>query len=213
MPSANASGARCRASSARRRRIGASMRCSTRSSRGRATSTPGRRASGARLERLAGAHPRHAVAITAATEHFTAILAEHMLLRPQVARRRRAAAAHALAVARRRGIRAPRHGLRPVPGAGWQRALAAALVPARQLAFPRRRIAPDGAQPGPRRRAVARSTWRSAARFFCGRDGLLRHTFGPWRGYWSARFHPLRQGGEAGMKWLKGNTGQYASLP
>jgi hypothetical protein len=106
-----------------------------------------------RLERLQGAHPRHAVAITAATEHFTAILAEHLLLRPQVLegaepRLRTLWLWHA-------AEETSRHGLRSVPGARRQRTLAAALVPARQLAFLQRRAAPDRAQPGPRRCAVA----------------------------------------------------------
>jgi uncharacterized protein len=166
-----------------------------------------------RLERLQGAHPRHAVAITAATEHFTAILAEHMLLRPQVLdgaepRLRTLWLWHAAEESEHRATAFDLY--RALGGNERWRRRWFLLVSWHFLADALRQTARNLAHDGALWRA---STWRSAAGFLCGRDGLVRHTFGPWRSYWSARFHPLRQGGEAGMKWLKGNTGQYASLP
>ena len=98
--SASASPPRCRASSARKRRTGASTRCSTRSwsAQGHVnTWEPRARGASTRLE---GLDPRHAVAATAATEHFTAIFAEWMLAHARGARRRRAAPADAVALAR-----------------------------------------------------------------------------------------------------------------
>lgn len=166
-----------------------------------------------RLERLAGAHPRHAVAITAATEHFTAILAEHLLQRPQVLdgaepRLRTLWLWHAAEESEHRATAFDLY--RALGGNERWRRRWFLIVSWHFVADALRQTARNLAQDGALWRV---STWRSAASFFFGRDGLVRHTFGPWRRYLSARFHPLQQGGEAGMQWLKGNTEQYASLP
>jgi len=166
-----------------------------------------------RIERLEGAHPRHVVAITAATEHFTAILAEHLLTHPQVldGAEPRLCTLWLWHAAEESEHRATAFDLYRALGGNerWRRRwflLVSWHFLTDALRQTVRNLDHDGA-------LWRVSTWRSAARFFCGRHGLLRHTFGPWCGYWSGRFHPLRRGGEAGMKWLKGNTGQYASLP
>jgi predicted metal-dependent hydrolase len=71
-----------------------------------------------RMKLLDGLDPRHHLGITAANEHFTAILADWMLANPDLLAWQRGAPAHAVAVAQRRRIRAQEHRVRPVPGLG-----------------------------------------------------------------------------------------------
>jgi predicted metal-dependent hydrolase len=52
-------------------------------------------------------------------------------------------------------------------------------------------------------------TWVSAWRTLFGRDGFVRRGFGPWRAYLRADFHPLQGDGTGGEQWLAAN-GQLA---
>jgi hypothetical protein len=45
-------------------------------------------------------------------------------------------------------------------------------------------------------------TWASAARTLFGREGLVRRGFGPWRQYLRADFHPREADGTSGERWL-----------
>ena len=165
-----------------------------------------------RLRRLQGADPRHAVAITAATEHFTAILAEHLLTHPQwldgaEPRLRTLWLWHA---AEESEHRSTAFDLYRAMGGDERRRRRWFVIVSWHLATDLlrqtvRNLAHDGA-------LWRASSWRSAAAFLFGRGGLVRHTFRPWLAYGSARFHPRQQGGELGAQWLKGNNEQYASL-
>jgi predicted metal-dependent hydrolase len=165
-----------------------------------------------RLARLEGAHPRHAVAITAATEHFTAILAEHLLAHPQVLagaepRLRRLWLWHAAEESEHRSTAFDLY--RALGGnERWRRrwfALVTWHFLGDVLRQTVRNLAHDGALWRP-------STWRSAASFFFGRGGLVRETLGPWAAYWRAGFHPRQQGGALGAQWLMDNSEDYTSL-
>ncbi|MBL8331139.1 MAG: metal-dependent hydrolase [Rubrivivax sp.] len=46
------------------------------------------------------------------------------------------------------------------------------------------------------------STWASAWRHTLGRDGFVRRTFGSWRAYLRADFHPSQGRTEPGRRWL-----------
>ena len=165
-----------------------------------------------RLERLRGADPRHAVAITAATEHFTAILAEHLLGHPEVLagaepRLRTLWLWHASEESEHRSVAFDLY--RALGGDERWRLRWFALVSwhfltdvLRQTA---RNLAHDGALWRP-------STWASAARFLFGHAGLVRRTFGPWRAYRSLHFHPRQQGGSLGERWLRDNSGDYNAV-
>jgi predicted metal-dependent hydrolase len=166
-----------------------------------------------RRERLAGADPRHAVGITAATEHLTAILSEHLLEHAasvlEGAEPRLVAMWlwHASEESEHRSVAFDLY--RAAGGdERWRRRwfrlvswhFACDLL--RQTA---RNLAHDGA-------LWRVSTWRSAVRFCFGRrDGLVR-VFGPWRAYLSPRFHPSSQGGERGAKWLRDNTERFTAV-
>jgi predicted metal-dependent hydrolase len=45
-------------------------------------------------------------------------------------------------------------------------------------------------------------TWASAWRTLLGRDGVVRRTFGPWRRYFAPDFHPAQGNAEPGNRWL-----------
>jgi predicted metal-dependent hydrolase len=78
-----------------------------------------------RLALITSLDPRHGLAITAANEHFTALFAEWMLSHPECLDGTEPPPEDPVAVAQRRGSRTQMHRLRPLPGAGRQRALAA----------------------------------------------------------------------------------------
>ena len=53
------------------------------------------------------------------------------------------------------------------------------------------------------------STWKSAAIFLFGREGLIRKTVAPWREYLHADFHPRQQDSSASQHWLVANDHQF----
>ena len=161
-----------------------------------------------RIERLnTVADPRHAVAATAATEHFTAILAEHLLAHPQALegaepRLRTMWLWHASEEAEHRSVAFDVY--RALGGAElwrrrWMRIVALHFTTdlLRQTA---RNLWHDG-------ELLRWRTWTSAASFFFGTHGLVRHTFRPWRDYFKASFHPMQQGGTLAERWLAENDG------
>jgi len=160
----------------------------------------------ARQQRLAGLDPRHAVAITAATEHFTAIFAEHLLafgetLEGAEPRLRTLWQWHASEESEHRCTVFDLY--RELGGdERWRRrwmrvvTLFFATDLLRQTV---RNLWHDGALLAPR-------TWRSAASFLFGRAGLVRHTWAPWRAYFRPDFHPSKQGGQRGAQWLRDNA-------
>lgn len=165
----------------------------------------------ARLERLkALKDPRHAVAITAATEHFTAIFAQHMLEHPQAVefadeRLRTMWLWHASEESEHRSIAFDVY--RAMGGTEewrrrWMRLVTFHFTTdvLRQTA---RNLWHDG-------QLFRWRTVRSAVGFFFGRHGLVRHTFKPWREYFHADFHPSRQDGSLAREWLRSNEASYS---
>lgn len=163
----------------------------------------------ARLARLAGADPRHALAITAANEHFTALLARYLLEHPQwldgaEPRLRTLWLWHAAEEQEHRctafdlyralggNERWRRHWMRVVTvyllADTWRQTLA--------------NLRADGA-------LVSWRTWRSAARFHFGRHGLLRHTFGAWRAWFRPGFHPSHEDDGLAQRWLRDHADAY----
>jgi predicted metal-dependent hydrolase len=52
-------------------------------------------------------------------------------------------------------------------------------------------------------------TWVSAARFFFGRNGMVRRCFKPWRAYFRRDFHPSQQESGRSAQWLRQHEAQY----
>lgn len=53
------------------------------------------------------------------------------------------------------------------------------------------------------------STWKSAASTLFGRRGLVRQSYRPWRDYLRADFHPSQQDASASERWLRENSDRY----
>ena len=167
-----------------------------------------------RLERLkALKDPRHAVAITAATEHFTAILAQHLLQHPQTLegaepRLQTMWLWHASEESEHRSVAFDVY--RAMGGSEewrrrWFRLVTIHFVTdvLRQTA---RNLWHDG-------ELFRWRTWRSAASFLLGRDGLVRRTFKPWRAYFREDFHPSQQDATPGADWLRDNEAAFSVVP
>ena len=164
-----------------------------------------------RLKRLEGMRldPRHHVAITAATEHFTAIFAEWMLSHPGALegadpRMKSLWLWHSAEESEHRSTAFDVY--RALDGNEkwrlfWFRQVTVqfSLDVMRQTV---RNLWDDGALFSPR-------TWLSAARLMLGRQGLLRHGFKPWRAYFAASFHPSQQDGQRSAAWLADNAESY----
>ena len=162
-----------------------------------------------RLDRVpAGAH----VGLTAATEHFTAIMAEYFLSRPDW-----------FAGTESRLITLWQwHASEELEHCGVAYDLYAAL--GGQLKWRRRffylttvyflvdmlrqtvsNLHHDGS-------LWRRRTWASAWRSLFGRDGLVRALAGPWASYLRADFHPHQLTSGAGPNWLVANARDWRAV-
>ena len=155
-----------------------------------------------RLALLEGLDPRHAVAITAANEHFTAILAEWLLTNPdllgdQDERLKTLWLWHSAEESEHRSTAfdiylalGGDHEWRVT----WMRRITTIFLgdTIRQTIHNLRR---DGT-------LWQWRTWGSAASFLFGKRGLVRELYRPWREYFRADFHPRRQDCSASQRWL-----------
>lgn len=55
-------------------------------------------------------------------------------------------------------------------------------------------------------------TWTSAASYLFGQRGLIRQTFKPWREYLRRDFHPDQQASDLSARWLASNTQAYTAV-
>lgn len=54
--------------------------------------------------------------------------------------------------------------------------------------------------------------WRSAWTYLFGKQGLVRKTYGPWKAYLREDFHPRQQDDQLSRDWLRDNTAQFAEV-
>jgi uncharacterized protein len=54
------------------------------------------------------------------------------------------------------------------------------------------------------------STWKSAAHYLFGKRGLIRQSYGPWREYKRKDFHPEQYGTDLSHRWLVDNANSYS---
>ena len=164
----------------------------------------------ARLKLMEGADPRHALAVTAANEHYTAILAEWMLVNPELfadaePRLRTLWLWHSSEEAEHKSTAFDVY--QALGGShewriAWFRRVTLIFLgdTLRQTLDNLRR---DGA-------LWHWNTWMSAARWLCGRQGLVRATLRPWFAYFRRDFHPRQQESGLARRWLRDNAGAYA---
>lgn len=159
-----------------------------------------------RTKRLEGVDARGWLAVTAATEHFTAILAEYLLENeaPLQGAEPRLATLWRWHSAEESEHRCSAFDLYRLLGGNelWRRRLFYLIT----LHFSTdllRQTLHNLWRDGSWKRW---STWRNGARFLFGRDGLLRAIVPRWREYLKPDFHPSQGNGEPGQRWLQENA-------
>lgn len=155
---------------------------------------------------LEGIDPRNRVAVTAATEHFTAIFAEHLLAHPQIV----AGAEPRLArlwlwhCAEESEHRSTAFDLYVAMGGNheWRcrvfRVVSTHFV-VDALRQTLRNLWHDGAWWRP-------STWAGGWRLLFGRQGLVRLGYPRWREYLREDFHPAQGDDRLARRWLTDNA-------
>lgn len=162
-----------------------------------------------RIDRIRGFDVRHHLAATAALEHFTAILAEHLLAHPDQfgdteLRLQTMWLWHACEESEHRATAFDLY--RALGGDHRWRIRWFRIVTVHFLLDSLRQTLHNLWRDGT---LLRWRTWRSAAHFFLGKGGLVRECFGPWRAYFRRDFHPLQQGSGRAAAWLGRHADQY----
>lgn len=165
-----------------------------------------------RLQRFAGADLRHPLAVTAAHEHFTAVLAEWMLSHPEVLGNTEPRLVtlwlwHSAEEAEHKSTAydiyhalGGNHAWRVT----WFKRITVMFL-LDLLRQTLRNLRDDGSLWRP-------STWASGARLLLGRHGLLRKMWGPWRAYVQHGFHPDQHGSDLSVRWLTEHANDYTPV-
>lgn len=159
-----------------------------------------------RLRRLEGVDPRAWVGLTAATEHFTAIMAEHLLVhREQLAgteaRLQTLWLWHASEETEHRSVAFDLY--RALGGNERWRLRLFYIVSFRFLTDLMLQTLGNLRRDGTLWRP---STWASGWRHLFGPDGVARELRRPWARYRRADFHPGQQDAEPALRWLRANA-------
>ena len=162
-----------------------------------------------RMKLFAGADPRHPLAVTAANEHFTALLAEWLLAHPEVLQgaEPRLVTMWQWHCAEESEHKNTAFDLYQALGGNhewritWFRRITVVFLGdvLRQTVLNLRR---DGS-------LWKWSTWTSAARTLFGKGGLVRETWRPWREYLRPDFHPSQHGTDLSARWLAEHSNAY----
>ena len=162
-----------------------------------------------RIKQLESADPRIAIGATAATEHLTAILAEHLLTDPMSLQgaEPRLATLWLWHASEETEHRATAFDLYRAMGGNeeWRLRLFR-VVTWHFVADALRQTANNLWHDGSFWRA---RTWVEGWRFLFGRQGWLRALAGPWRRYRAADFHPSQQDESHASSWLRDNASQF----
>ncbi len=163
-----------------------------------------------RLQLMEGANVRHWLAITAANEHFTAILADWMLRNADLLGDRdpRLATLWLWHSAEESEHKSTAFDLYRALGGNeewrirWFRRVTLIF-----LGDTLRQTVSNLRQDGS---LWTWGTWKSAASYLFGRRGLVRQTFRPWKAYLRPDFHPAQQDSSASRRWLAEHQHQFA---
>jgi predicted metal-dependent hydrolase len=165
-----------------------------------------------RMKLFAGSDPRHALAVTAANEHFTALLAEWLLAHPETLQgaEPRLATMWQWHCAEESEHKNTAFDIYQALGGNhdwritWFRRITLVFVgdALRQTVLNLRH---DGT-------LWRWSTWRSGLRLVFGRTGLLRSSIKPWLAYFRRDFHPSQQTSERSADWLRDNSALYVRV-
>ena len=155
-----------------------------------------------RRERMQAMGARNWLAVTAATEHFTAILADHLLAHPQLLqgaepRLRDLWLWHCSEESEHRSTAFDLY--RALGGDEAWRLRIFRVVSWHFGADLLRQTLHNLWRDGSWRRT---RTWAQGWRFLFGRQGLVPALWAPWHDYRRADFHPSQADGSAGARWL-----------
>lgn len=163
-----------------------------------------------RLALLAGTDVRHALAITAANEHFTAIFAEWMLRNHDLLdgcepRLKMLWLWHSAEESEHRSTAFDLY--RALGGNDewrikWFRRITYIFL-RDLLSQTIDNLRRDGT-------LWKWDTWRSGIRYLFGKRGLLRNNYKPWREYLKSDFHPNQQDSQLSERWLADNVANYS---
>ncbi|VTU21753.1 putative metal-dependent hydrolase [Variovorax sp. SRS16] len=165
-----------------------------------------------RLQPLADADPRHALAITAATEHFTAMFAGWLLAHPQLldgaeTRLRTMWLWHSAEELEHRSTAFDLY--RAVDGSHEWRVRWFRRITTIFLCDLLRQTASNLRREG---QFWKFSTWRSGMRLLWGREGLLRQSWNGWWCYLRRDFHPSQQDDALSQRWLADNNARFVPV-
>ena len=165
-----------------------------------------------RLQMMDGQNVRHWLGITAANEHFTAILADFMLQNPDLLgdQDERLKTLWLWHSAEESEHKCTAFDLYQALGGNhewrvkWMRRITTIFLmdTLRQTVDNLRR---DGT-------LWRLSTFRSAASYLFGQRGLVRLTWRPWRAYFRRDFHPRQQDSTASQRWLADHSDRYVPV-
>lgn len=165
-----------------------------------------------RMRRLEGLDVRHPLAITAANEHFTAILADWLLEHPDAVASddQRLSTLWLWHSAEESEHKSTAYDLYLATGGShewrirWFRRVTVFFLSdlVRQTV---RNLRDDGS-------LWTLSTWRSAAGFLFGKHGLVRALMRPWREYLRADFHPQDLDSRRSQQWLRDHDAEYRAV-
>ena len=165
-----------------------------------------------RLAFFEGIDPRHALGVTAANEHFTAIMADWMLRNPDMLgstdeRLTTLWLWHSSEESEHKSTAFDIY--QALSGSHewritWFRRITKIFLmdTARQTIKNLRR---DGT-------LWNWSTWKSAASYLFGKRGLIRETYKPWREYLREDFHPGQQDSSRSERWLAEHSEKYVPV-
>jgi predicted metal-dependent hydrolase len=164
------------------------------------------------MQMLAGSNPLHALAITAANEHFTAIFAEWLLRHPDLLApcEQRLQTMWLWHSAEESEHKNTAFDIYAALGGNhtwrikWFRRITVVFL-SDTLRQTVNNLSHDGT-------LWKWSTWASAASFLFGKRGLVRQTFKPWRAYLREDFHPDQQATELSARWLADNARAYTTV-
>jgi uncharacterized protein len=165
-----------------------------------------------RLKMMEGQDVRHWLGITAANEHFTAILADFMLQNPDLLGDRdpRLVTLWLWHSAEESEHKSTAFDLYQSLGGShewritWMKRVTSIFLmdTLRQTVT---NLKDDGT-------LWKWSTWRSAASYLFGKRGLVTLTYKPWREYFRRDFHPRQQDSAASQEWLAVNSNVFVPV-
>ena len=163
----------------------------------------------ARMKMIEPLHPTHALAATAATEHFTAIMAgylfhHHQELGEMEPRLKSMWMWHASEESEHRSTAFDLYcavGGTYERRVWWMKRITYVMV-TETLRQTLSNLKRDGT-------LWQWRTWKNGASFLFGKKGMVPLLYRPWKDYFKPDFHPSQHDGSPGLQWLAANSGEF----